>query len=301
MTDILIVGGGPAGLTAAIYATRAGLSVDVAERQFAGGQMTVTMDIDNYPGLPKTTGAELSQRMEKQAGDLGAQILYREVTALTLTPGALSATTPQGIIPARGMILAMGATRRKLGIPGEEEFAGRGVSYCATCDGGFFKGADVAVVGGGNTALEEALFLSAVCRRVTLIHRRDAFRGNLVLVEALRKTPNVDFMLDCVPVAVEGARKVENVRVRGTKTGKIDHLPVSGFFVAVGTKPESAMLRGVLNLDAEGRVLAGEDGRTDIAGVFVAGDLRKKTSYQIVTACADGASAAGACTMFLLG
>jgi len=299
MTDVLITGGGPAGLTASIYAARAGLSVIVLERQFAGGQMNDTAEIVNYPGLPHTTGPELSMQMEEQARNLGVSFLTGEVTGLTLTPGALAVSTDAETIPARALILAMGAHRRKLGIPGEETFVGRGVSYCAVCDGGFFKGKRVAVVGGGNTALEDALYLSGICERVTLIHRRDAFRGGKVLEKAVREAPNIDLLLDSVPETVEGDLSVERVLTRNLKTGQTSALPVSALFVAVGTIPETSLLQGLLPLDAEGRAPAGEDGRTEIPGVFVAGDLRKKALYQIVTACADGANAAAAANEFL--
>jgi len=311
MIDILIVGGGPAGLTAAIYAARAGLAVTVAERLTPGGQMAATADIDNYPGVPGVTGPELSLRMEEHAQAMGAAIVYREVTALSLTPGALSVMTNEGAMQARALILAMGAGRRRLGVPGEDAFAGRGVSYCAVCDGGFFRGKDVAVVGGGKAALEDALYLSGLCRQVTLIHRRDTFRAARPLVDALRKSKNVRLMLDSVVEAVEGQQAVERVSVRGLKGGQSEGqsggqsegqseiLPVSGLFVAIGTTPESGLLRGVLPLDAEGRAIGGDEGKTDIPGVFVAGDLRKKGSYQIVTACADGAQAAIAAAAYL--
>ncbi len=299
MTDILVVGGGPAGLTAAIYASRAGLSVTVLERFFAGGQMTSTADIVNYPGFETITGPDLSMRMEAHARKLGAHFVQREVTSIQLTPGALSLTTSKETLEARAMILAMGAHRRRLNIPGEDTFAGRGVSYCAVCDGGFFQGRDVAVVGGGNTALEDALYLSGVCRHVTLIHRRDTFRGGLQLQKALAAAPNVTQLLEAIPESIEGARGVERLLVKHVSTGERSALTVSAVFVAVGTVPESDLLHGQIPLDGEGRVVAGEDGRTDIGGVFVAGDLRKKSLYQIVTACADGALAATAAANFL--
>jgi len=307
MTDVLIVGGGPAGLTASIYAARAGLTVTVAERQMAGGQMITTAEIVNYPGFPEITGPELSRQMETQARKLGVSFVSREVTGLTLTPGALAVTTAKETLPARALILAMGAQRRKLDIPGEDAFTGRGVSYCAVCDGGFFRGKRVAVVGGGNSALEDALYLSGICEKVTLIHRRDVFRGGKALAASVKEASNVEFNLSCVPEAVEGERSVERILVRHLATDEVDTLPVSALFVAVGTVPATALLRtadnqkGLLPLDAEGRVTADESGHTEIPGVFVAGDLRKKALYQIVTACADGAHAASAAAEFLAG
>jgi thioredoxin reductase (NADPH) len=298
--DLIIVGGGPAGLTAAIYAARAGLSVAVVERGFAGGQMTATADIVNYPGFETIDGAELARRMEVHACGLGAEVLTGEVRALWLKPGALTVVT-ESELPARALLLAMGTRRRKLAIPGEERLTGRGVSYCAVCDGAFFKDRDVAVVGGGDTALEDAAYLAGVCRRVTLVHRRDAFRGGRHLEEVLRRLPNVTLRLEHVAEEILGDKAVQALRIRDLKTQAAAALPVSAVFVAVGVVPDTALLRGSLPLDAEGRVEAPEDGHTQIPGVFVAGDLRQKPIYQIVTACADGAMAATAAARFLQG
>ncbi|MDR0382228.1 MAG: FAD-dependent oxidoreductase [Oscillospiraceae bacterium] len=298
MRDLIVVGGGPAGLTAAIYAARAGLSVAVAERGFAGGQMTATADIVNYPGFEMIDGAELARRMEAHARGLGAEMLTGEVRALRLDPGALTVVTGSEI-PARALILAMGTQRRKLAIPGEERLTGRGVSFCAVCDGAFFKDQDVAVVGGGDTALEDAAYLAGVCRQVTLVHRRDAFRGGRRLEAALRRLPNVTFRLEHTAEEILGDKSVQALRVRGVKTRAEETLPVSAVFVAVGVEPDTALLRGALPLDAEGRVEAPEGGHTPIPGVFVAGDLRQKPIYQIITACADGATAATSVSRFL--
>lgn len=299
MHDLIIVGGGPAGLTAAIYAARAGLSPLVVEKAFAGGQMTLTSDIVNYPGIEEIAGPELSARMEAHARALGASFVTAEVTGLDLTPGKLAVETANETLPSRALVLALGARRRKLGIPGEEAFAGRGVSYCAVCDGGFFRDRDAVVVGGGNTALEDALYLSGVCRHVTLVHRRDAFRGGKRLEEALRRAENVTLRLDCVPVEVKGGAAAETLLIRHVKTDEIDELPTSAVFIAVGVVPETELVRGKLPLGEGGRIMAGEDGRTPIPGVFVAGDARQKPLYQIVTACADGASAATSAAAFL--
>ena len=299
MTDILIVGGGPAGLTAAIYAARAGLRTVLFERLAPGGQMIATPDIDNYPGAPGVTGCDLSTTMEKQAVAQGADIRFGEITALRLTPGALAAVAAAGEIKTRSLILATGAKRRQLGVPGEQELAGRGVSYCAVCDGGFFRGRDVAVVGGGNAAVEDALYLSGICRRVTLIHRRDFFRASPPMLDKLKKAHNVDILTDRVVDAVEGERLLERVLVRNVATGKTEALSLSGLFVAIGSVPENALLAGALPTDDDGWVIAGEDGETGIPGVYVAGDLRRKGLHQIVTACADGAAAASAAAAFL--
>ncbi len=299
LSDVLIVGAGPAGLTAAMYACRAGMKALVAEKLVPGGQMGSTPEIANYPGVPDTSGWALTELMRGQAKALGAEIRTAEATGFDFAPGDLAVLTTDGPLTARAIILALGARRRTLGIPGEAEFTGRGVSYCATCDGNFFKGRDVAVVGGGNTALEDALYLAGLCRGVTLIHRRDAFRGGRVLEERVRATPNITLCLNAVPTRVEGSASAEAVTLRDCVTGQESRLAASALFVAVGTVPETELLRGLLPLDAQGRVLAGEDTKTPVAGVFVAGDMRAKPLYQIVTATADGAVAATAAFQFL--
>lgn len=301
LSDVLIVGAGPAGLTAAVYARRAGLSVTVVEKLTPGGQMGTTPEIANYPGMPDISGWELADAMRKQAVELGAVFRGAEVTGFDFTPGALAAMTKQGALGALTVILAMGARRRKLGIPGEDRLAGRGVSYCATCDGGFFKGKTVAVVGGGNSALEEARYLSGLCASVDLVHRRDVFRGGLMLEQGVRAAGNIHLRLQTVPLRIEGAASVESLVVRHVVTGEEQTLPVSAVFVAVGAVAETDTLEGLLPLDRQGRVQAGEDTRTAVPGVFAAGDVRTKPLYQIVTAAADGAVAATAAHAFLQG
>lgn len=301
LTDVLIAGGGPAGLTAAIYARRAGLSATVLEKLFYGGQVATTPDIANYPGLPGIDGVELSRRLEKQAGDLGARLVSAEITGFDFTPGRLAALTGAGRVDGKTLILAMGAQRRKLGIEGEDTFAGRGVSYCATCDGNFFAGKDAAVIGGGNTALEDALYLAGLCRKVYLVHRRSEFRGGRMLENAVRSAANIELVLERVPEKIEGGMKVESLTVRHVGSGEREALAVSAVFVAVGTIPETGLLQDSLALDPQGRVDSGEDCRTQIPGVFAAGDLRRKPLYQIVTATADGAVAATAANHFLQG
>ena len=299
--DVLIIGGGPAGLTAAIYARRAGLSCVVFEKLFGGGQVASTPDVSNYPGLPDVAGFELAQRFESHAVALGAGFERAEVLGLDLTPDSLGITTATGRVDGKTVILAMGASRRKLGIPGEEAFAGRGVSYCATCDGAFFKGRDVAVVGGGNTALEDAVYLAGLCRKVYLVHRRSQFRGGAALSKAALENPAVAPVLEYVPVEITGDSAVSELRVRHVTTGEEQVLSVSGVFAAVGTSAESGLLEDRLPLDGQGRVVSGEDCRTPIPGVFVAGDLRAKGLYQIVTATSDGAVAATEAFKFITG
>ncbi len=295
--ELLIVGGGPAGLTAGIYARRAGLAVTVLEPAFAGGQMTQTGAIVNYPGLSETSGPELSMQMEAHARALGVEFLAREVTGYQFTPGKLRVFSGEEAFSARAVILCMGARRREIGCAGEQTFAGRGVSYCATCDGHFFKGREVVVVGGGNTALQDALYLANLCPRVTLIHRRDSFRAGAALSQTVRRHPGIRLRLCSVVEEISGSRTVEAVRVRDTETGEMTQIHCAAVFVAVGTVPRTEGLP--LPLDAEGRVESDECCLTPIPGVFVAGDIRKKPLYQIITACADGAVAATAAAQFL--
>mgnify|MGYP000944160015 FL=1 len=292
MYDIIIIGGGPAGLSAAIYARRAGVSVLVLEQTMYGGQMMNTPEVENYPGVPLMGGADLAVEFYRQAADLGAEILLEGVESLDLTGEVKRVRTAGGEHEGKTVILANGAKRRKLGCPGEEQFAGRGVSYCATCDGAFFKGKEVAIVGGGNTALEDALFLSNHCTAVHLIHRRDQFRGGKILADAVLARANIQVHYDAAVEEIHGSAKVEAVTLRNLKTDERTRLPVAGVFVAVGLEPENGFVAGQVDLDKAGYILAGEDCKTNLPGVYAAGDTRTKTVRQIITAAADGAVAA---------
>ena len=297
MTDILIAGGGPAGLTAAIYARRADLSVRVLERLTAGGQMVSTPEIENYPALKKTEGFQLSMDMESHARDLGAVIEYDEITGFDLNAPAAICGTER--VEARALILAMGASRRKIGCEGEDRFAGRGVSYCAVCDGNFFRRKPVMVVGGGNTALEDALYMANLGCKVYLVHRRAEFRGGKALEAKARSEPNIELLLERAPLSVNGGETVESVTLTHTADGRTETVEVNGVFAAVGVVPATELLRGNLPLTESGHIDVGEDCKTGIPGVFAAGDIRKKPLYQIVTACADGAAAATAAVDYL--
>ena len=297
MPDLIILGGGAAGLTAALYACRAGLHPLVLEKTAYGGQMALTNDIENYPGIAHTSGWELSENMYQQALALGADVRFESATALELTGPRKRIVTTGGAYEAPAVILALGASRRKLSVPGEDSHAGRGVSYCATCDGAFYRGRDVAVVGGGNTALEEALFLAALCQTVYLIHRRDSYRAEPYLVKSLAAHPNIIPVLNTVVTAIEGEPAVTCLRL--STNGEPGELAVSGVFAAVGTVPETGLVAGQLPLDDAGYIPAGEDGVTALPGVFVAGDCRTKPLRQIVTAAADGANAAVSAIHFL--
>lgn len=299
MYDVAIIGEGPAGMTAAIYATRAGLSAVVLEKAFPGGQMAITPEIDNYPGFEHISGFELSDKMSKQAKNLGAEIMRADVSNIDFTPGNNTITTTKGEISAKTVILALGASHRTLGIPGEDAFRGKGVSYCATCDGNFFRGRDVCVIGGGNTALEDALYLSNICNKVYLIHRRDTFRGFDALVKRVLETENIVTVLDSVPEEICGDERVTSISVKNVKSSETSSIAVSGCFVAIGTAPNTDLVRDKITLTADGHIAAGENTETNLPGVYAAGDVREKVSYQIITAASDGAVAAHMAGIFI--
>ena len=302
MRDVLIIGGGPAGLTAAIYAVRAGLDALILEAGQLGGQVAVSAEVDNYPAVPHTMGWVLANSMAQQVQAMDVPVQYGRVTGLDRAADGFRLSLEDGEdIACRTVILANGAKRRKLGCPGEEDFLGRGVSYCATCDGAFFKGRDVAVMGGGNTAVEDALYLSGICRSVTLIFRRDRLTAQRRLVEAAEKQGNLRLLPRSLVTAVEGGDLVTAVEVADQESGARRSLPVSALFVAIGLEPDNGPFAPPLALDDYGYVLAGEDCKTNVPGVFVAGDSRTKLLRQIVTAVADGAVAAMQAERFLHG
>ena len=299
MLDLIIIGGGPAGLNAALYAARAGLSALLFEKTFAGGQMVTTTQLDNYIGFPDGVGAvDLAMNMEEQAKKAGAEILYEEILSLHLSEKIKKITTAKQEYEAKAVILCMGATPRMLGADGEERLRGQGVSYCATCDGAFFKNKTVAVVGGGDTALEDALFLSRYCEKIYLIHRRDAFRGAKILADRVHEADNIELVLDSVVDKINGENTVESLTVRNVKTDETHLLNVSGVFIAVGTKPNTELLGDQIRL-ADGYIDAGEDTKTSCPGVFAAGDVRSKPLRQVITAAADGATAVYSATKYI--
>ena len=291
MYDIAIVGAGPAGMSAAIYACRAGLSALVFEGEVCGGQMILTPEIENYPGLPGTSGAVLASAMRQQMLSLGATLVERRVKAAEKTADGFRLTAGKATYDARTVVLATGAVRRSLGVPGEDRLAHRGVSYCAVCDGAFYTGRDVAVVGGGDTALQDALFLANSCRHVTLIHRRDQFRGEDRLVRQVEKRENITILYSHTVEALHAANgELTGVTVKDVKTGETKELTVEGLFAAVGQQPQSAPFAALVNT-AGGYYQAGEDTLTDCGGVFAAGDGRVKSVRQLTTAVGDGAVA----------
>ncbi len=292
MSDIIIVGAGPAGLSAAVYGLRAGKSVLLLEKESYGGQIINTPEIENYPGIKKISGYEFAENLYQQAVDLGAEIVFEAVTAIETEEDIKKVFTAQNEYLCKTVILATGATHRKLGIEREEELIGKGVSYCATCDGMFFKGKDVAVAGGGNTALQDALFLSNYCRKVYLIHRREEFRGEKRLEAALREKDNIEFVLNCQVTALNGEKTLTSVTVRDKNTEKEKELSVSGIFIAVGQEPQSQIVQNMIDTDEGGYIISGEECYTNCSGIFTAGDCRTKSIRQLATAVSDGAVAA---------
>ncbi len=285
MIDVLIIGGGCAGISAAIYSARAGLSCTIIERKYPCGQIATTHKLENYPGIIEISGADFGLNLRKHAEKFGVPFKSSDITGIKPIDGGFEV----GEYTARSVIVATGAEPTKLGIPGEEQLRGSGVSYCATCDGMFFKGRDVALVGGGDTALEEAIYLSALARKIYVVHRRNEFRAQRVLVERASKLDNIEFVMESKPVRIEGKFEVEKLVV--DNLGQEKTLEVEGVFMAVGYSPDTAWLKGFVDLDEKGYVIAGEDTVTNVPGIFVAGDVRKKMLRQVVTAVADGAVA----------
>lgn len=290
--DLAILGAGPAGICAAIYATRGKLNTLWLEKKFVqGGQIVDTYEVDNYPGLPGITGLDLGEAMVKHAEKLGIKPKREPVLSIEEENGLKVIRTKKNRYMAKAVILACGAAHRQLGIPGEEELSGMGVSYCATCDGAFFQDGTVAVVGGGNVAVEDAILLSRTCKKVYLVHRRDELRADKVLQDKLFKCANVEMVWDSVPTVIEGTDKVEDIKVHNVKTDEEKTIAVDGVFIAVGILPNTEKFKGLVDLDESGYIIAGEDGVTSTPGIFAAGDIRTKNLRQVVTAVADGANA----------
>lgn len=291
--DTLIIGGGPAGYTAALYATRAGLDTAILERMSPGGQMALTDIIDNYPGFPEgVDGITLGMNMQMQAERFGAKTFYEDVVEVDFSDPALKIVkTSANIYRSRAIIIATGANPRELGLPNERPLTGKGVHYCAHCDGRFYKGKVVAVVGGGNSAVSDALYLSRVTEKVYVIHRRDSLRATKIYHDPLTKAENVEFVWDSAVTEILADGRVTGVKVKNLKDGAERELNFSGLFVSIGRKPATDFLHGVLELDEYGYIVADESTRTSIPGVFAVGDVRTKALRQVVTAVADGATA----------
>ncbi|WP_294147396.1 thioredoxin-disulfide reductase [uncultured Clostridium sp.] len=289
--DLIIIGSGPAGLSAAVYAQRAELDTVVIERNMmSGGQILNTYEVDNYPGLPGISGFDLGMKLREHADKLGAEFKEDTVMAAELGGDVKKIVCENDTYLAKTVIIATGAHHRKLGAKGEEILTGAGVSYCATCDGAFFKNKVTAVIGGGDVAIEDAIFLARMCSKVYLIHRRDELRGAKSLQNRLLSLDNVEVIWDTVVDEIEGEDKVESLMLRNKKTGEKSGLKVDGVFIAVGIEPDSGQYSGQIEMDQHGYIVAGEDGKTSVDGVYAAGDVRTKALRQVITAAADGAN-----------
>lgn len=288
MKDIIVIGGGPAGLTAALYGGRAKLDTLVLERQFHGGQMVNTNEVENYPGLPQTTGPELSAAMYDHAVRFGAKVAFEDVIGIETEHDVKKVVTTNNVYEAKTIILAMGAKPRQLGVEKEQELWGKGVSYCAICDGGFFRDKEVAVVGGGDTAVEDALYLSRLAKKVYLIHRRDKLRAAQILQERLFES-SVQVIWDSEITKLYSEQTLTGIAVTNLKTNEITELDLQGLFIAVGSVPATQLVKGIVELNEQGYIIANEKCETSVKGVFAAGDIRQKELRQIITAAADGA------------
>ncbi len=293
MYDLIIIGGGPAGLTAGIYAARAKMNVVMLEKMMPGGNVSITAEVENYPGTPGISGPELIVNMEKQARDFGLEIKSEEVLSIEVGAGTNGHTVKSdaGEYTAKSILIATGSSPRRLGCPGEEEHIGRGVSYCATCDGAFYRDKHVAVVGGGDSAVEEGLFLTKFASRVTIIHRRDRLRATKIIQEKAMKHPKIDFIWESVVEAIEGTPTVNNLKIKNVKTGNVTDFAADGIFIFVGYIPGTDFVPGLVDKDQSGYLITNMEMRTNVPGIFAAGDIIVKKQRQIVTACGDAATA----------
>ena len=294
--DIVIVGAGTAGMSAAIYGVRSGKKVLLLEEKNYGGQIVNTPEVENYPGIIKTSGFEFATNLFNQAKSLGAEIKYEKALKIEDNGTLKTIVTNKNTYEAKTVIIATGAKNRQLRLENEKKLIGSGVSYCATCDGMFFRGRDVAVVGGGNTALEDAMFLSNYCNKVYIIHRRDKLRGEEKIAKAISEKDNIEMVWNSNVIKILGDNQVEGITVKNSVDGSEKNIKVSGLFIAVGQEPDNYDFQSVIKLDEKGYVIAGEDCRTETNGIFTAGDCRTKSVRQLTTAASDGAVAAiGAC------
>ena len=301
MYDVIIVGGGPAGFTAAIYTARAKLKTLIIERAYFGGQMAITDKMENYPGFDAVSGMELADKMYRQATKFGAEVEMTEVVELELDGDVKKVMTREKTFETKTVILAMGASPKKLGLPNEEKLTGAGISYCATCDGAFFRDKDVAVVGGGDTAAEDALYLSRFCRKVYLIHRRAELRATKILADLVINTPKITPVWNSVVEEIIGDSSLEAVKIRNNKTDEVSRLDINGLFIAIGYIPNNELVKGKIELNEWGYIKTDDKMRTNIPGVFAAGDVREKNLRQVVTAASDGAAAAHSAEQYLTG
>lgn len=300
--DLIIIGSGPAGLCAAIYAERARLSCLTIEKNYmSGGQVMNTYEVDNYPGLPGINGFDMAEKFQEHAKKVGAKFVETEVIGISeREDGVKEIQTGRENFYTRTIIIATGAKHRKLAVKGEEELSGMGVSYCATCDGAFFKNKTVAVVGGGDVAVEDAIFLARGCEKVYLIHRREELRAAKILQEAALSKENIIPVWNSVVTEITGENQVESIRIQNIETKAEEQLEIDGIFIAVGTEPNTEVFKNVAEMDEKGYIVAGEDCKTSVSGIFAAGDVRTKKLRQIITAASDGANAVASVQEYLL-
>ncbi|MBP8638244.1 MAG: thioredoxin-disulfide reductase [Dictyoglomi bacterium] len=299
--ELIIVGGGPAGLTSAIYSARALIDTLVIEKMLPGGQPVLTTFIENYPGFPEgISGPELAERLESQAGKFGAKIITsRPVLNISRKEEGFEIKTEMESFLGKAVIVATGTSPRKLNVPGEEEFTGRGVSYCAVCDGAFYRDRVVAVVGGGDSAMDESIYLTRFASKVFVIHRRNQLRAEKILQERAFSNPKISFIWDTVVQSIEGDRKVELLKLKNVKTGEISELKVDGIFVYIGSTPNSSMVKDLVDLDENGFIITDNCMKTSVPGLFAAGDVRNTSFRQLATAIGDGAIAANSAERYL--
>ncbi len=301
MHDVVIIGGGPAGLTAGIYAARGGLKTLLCEEKLLGGQIVLSFEVENYPGFPDgISGMELIERFSKQAEKFGVEVTYEGVQRIEDNREYKSVYLTNGnCIKTKTVIIAAGATADRLGCPGEKKFTGKGVSYCATCDGAFFRGKTVAVIGGGDSALEEALYLTNLAKKVYIIHRRDTLRAIKILQDRAMKNDKIEFIFNHVVKEIQGDKFVNGLLLENTKTKELTRLPVDGVFIYIGTTPNTEFVKDLIELDEEGYIVVNDKMETNIPGIYAAGDIRVSPLRQVVTAAADGAIAASSAQKYI--
>ncbi len=300
MHDVIIIGGGAAGLTTGIYTSRGGLKTILIEKGIPGGSTATTDLIENYPGFPDgINGMELMGSFKRQAERFGVEIVQADIKSVKSTKDLIEAQTDKGDFSAFCLIVATGSVQKRLNIPGEDEFQGKGVSYCATCDGPLFKDKALVVIGGGDAAVEEALFLTRFGKSVTLIHRRDRLRATKILQERAFANPKIDFIWESVVTEIFGNEKLEGVKVKDVKTKRFKDIPCQGLFISIGIRPNTKFLEGIVRMDREGYIITDENMKTSCEGIYACGDCRKKLLRQVVTACGDGATAAAACQLYV--